>query len=217
MHTRRQEVKLLRRPAITGPHARCKWNADVTVNKPLCVRQSAQLLDHDRSNHAYNYRAERLPSSAPVDRDAFGRITACSLKQTARAAELEVHESLRSKPAWNDTTAFGGERERAGLTAALDRRAQRRTAIRRAALGGYVGPVERERQRMRLLRAQRAAVATAALEASSEFGGAGADSKAIAAMAASGLSVFPPVSAEHKGKAAFGIAMATATTEAVSL
>jgi hypothetical protein len=67
--------------------------------------------------------------------------------------------------------------------------------------------MERERQRMRLLRAQRAAAATASLEASSEFGGAGADSKAIEAMEDAGLTAYPPVSAAYKGKGAYGVEM----------
>jgi len=202
-HARRQEMKLKRRPPVLGAKARREWNADTSV-PAKCERAAATLMAHDRRNGTYNYRAEVLPPKVAATCDAFGRVTSSALRQTLRASELPVNPALEGKASWDDRTMVGdGERARARLTADADTRARRATAKARAALSGYVGPMERERQRMRLLRAQRADAATRALEADAEFGGVGADAAAIRAMEAAGLTVFSD--AETPGQTAHGV------------
>lgn len=217
-HIRRQEVKQLRRPAALGEKARAAWNGSTAVDRKPCDRQAATLHAFDRRDRAYNYRAEALPSKAAVDTDAFGRTLGSSLRRTARAAEMEVNPALAGKPAWDDRTLVAdGTRTREQLTKRLDETARKSTGRRRAAVKGYVGPVERERQRMRLLRAQRAAAATAQLEGSAEFGAAAADSRAVTAMRAAGLGLVsgdPEVSTGAPSQSAFGLAVSASRTRA---
>lgn len=199
---------------MLGEKAKATWNSSTAVDRKPCDRQAATLHAFDRQDRAYNYRAEALPSKPTVDTDAFGRALGSSLRRTARAAEMDVNPALSGKPLWDDRTLVAdGTRTRERLTERLDDAAKRSTGRRRAAVKGYVGPMERERQRMRLLRAQRAAAATAQLEGSAEFGAAAADSRAVTAMRAAGLGLVsgdPAASSGAPSQAAFGLAVSTA-------
>jgi hypothetical protein len=208
-HTRRVEVKSLRRPRLIGPTVKHDWDSSVTFPRKPCERLSAQLLDHDRKNWRMNYRAEVLPTAASVERDAFGRITGSSLRHTNRTLEMTVHPALDQKPAWDGGTQASDSRARARRLEVLTAAARRSTARKAGKIEGYVPPVERERQRMKLLRAQRIASSTRVLEVESEFRGVGADSKAIAQAAARGMTLTPALSESTKGRTAFGIKMVT--------
>ena len=181
------------------------WHASVSI-PTVFDRTALSHFAFDRTEFAYNFRAEALPPATQVKRDVFGRIVGLAPRDGHfhRTAELPVHGALGGKVAWDAATTYTPGERAAGAAALATAARTTATAKSRALLAGkpyktpYEGEVEfmEELRRTRsLLAAGRAAAAVAADDASKKLGGGGGapaddddDAAERAARAASSLS-----------------------------
>lgn len=156
------------------------WNTSTATSEKPCDRRAMTNFAFDPATQKFSFRAEVLPSSLPVERDVFGRITGFASKspRLARTQEMPTHPSLASKGEWDVRTREGASevsrtRDLAAMTAAsLEATTRKRDALL-ARSGSYVDPVSAEKRFMATLRAEREEAAAervaaelAALEAS---------------------------------------------------
>lgn len=140
------------------------WNPSVYCKPAPCERmqRTNSAFDPTFSGLQYNFRAEKLTESLPVEKDVFGRILGYSqgAGKLNRTAEMPPHASVVAKQEWEVRTRelFLGSRpmERRLETvtkAALEATTKRgRTML---ASTGYTSPIKRESEYMEQLREER--------------------------------------------------------------
>lgn len=143
------------------------WNASVAVPSVPCERRAMTNFTFDPSTLRYNYRAERLPDAAPVERDVFDRITrfAPTVERFTRTEEMPAHPALSGKEWDVRTRASKADYDRALVAqTAVALEATARSRGRMLDSTGYTSPVRRQAEHMSQLRETRRQIAEVRVE-----------------------------------------------------
>lgn len=217
------------------------WNGSTEVGHPSCERRGMQnfLLDETQWRPGtFNFRAEVLPPSRPVVKDAFGRSVGLADKTPfPRTQVLPSHPALEgvaagpeTKATFTTSTALDAK-ERAGWLEAARTRCMERSMAhsqrlleRAASVGrGRTSLLDTETQRMETLRAVRAEAEVARASLASHIPTAGTWSGGFGASAATTLpsvglraSAAASLAATVAHKQAEGLGRATVTLRSAS-